>query len=72
MNHRVMNETDLSRSDQKQTPPVAPTTTQDKPIRIALVGNPNCGKSALFNLLTGTRQKVANYAGVTVERKLGA
>ncbi|MBP7917461.1 MAG: 50S ribosome-binding GTPase, partial [Arenimonas sp.] len=38
---------------------------------IALVGNPNCGKTALFNLLTGSRQKVANYAGVTVERKLG-
>ena len=38
---------------------------------IALVGNPNCGKTALFNLLTGARQKVANYAGVTVERKLG-
>jgi len=40
--------------------------------RIALVGNPNCGKTALFNLLTGARQKVANYAGVTVERKVGA
>lgn len=39
---------------------------------IALVGNPNCGKTALFNLLTGARQKVANYAGVTVERKEGA
>ncbi|MCX7241541.1 MAG: ferrous iron transporter B [Burkholderiales bacterium] len=39
--------------------------------RIALVGNPNCGKTALFNLLTGARQKVANYAGVTVERKAG-
>jgi ferrous iron transport protein B len=38
---------------------------------IALVGNPNCGKTALFNLLTGSRQKVANYAGVTVERKEG-
>ena len=37
----------------------------------ALVGNPNCGKTALFNLLTGARQKVANYAGVTVERKIG-
>jgi ferrous iron transport protein B len=36
---------------------------------IALVGNPNCGKTSLFNTLTGTRQKVANYAGVTVERK---
>ena len=40
-------------------------------IRLALVGNPNCGKTALFNLLTGSRQKVANYAGVTVERKEG-
>ena len=38
---------------------------------VALVGNPNCGKSALFNRLTGSRQKVANYAGVTVERKEG-
>jgi ferrous iron transport protein B len=38
---------------------------------IALVGNPNCGKTALFNLLTGSSQKVANYAGVTVERKEG-
>jgi ferrous iron transport protein B len=41
------------------------------PQLIALVGNPNCGKTALFNLLTGSRQKVANYAGVTVERKEG-
>jgi len=39
--------------------------------RIALLGNPNCGKTALFNLLTGSRQKVANYTGVTVERKEG-
>lgn len=38
---------------------------------VALVGNPNCGKTALFNLLTGSRQKIANYAGVTVERKEG-
>lgn len=38
---------------------------------VALVGNPNCGKTALFNQLTGSRQKVANYAGVTVERKEG-
>ena len=38
---------------------------------IALVGNPNCGKTALFNLLTDSKQKVANYAGVTVERKEG-
>ena len=38
---------------------------------IALLGNPNCGKTALFNRLTGSRQKVANYAGVTIERKEG-
>ena len=37
--------------------------------RLALIGNPNCGKTALFNLMTGSRQKVANYAGVTIERK---
>lgn len=41
-------------------------------LRIALVGSPNTGKTALFNRLTGSRQKVANYAGVTVERKEGA
>ena len=38
---------------------------------VALVGNPNAGKSALFNALTGARQKIANYPGVTVERKSG-
>jgi ferrous iron transport protein B len=38
---------------------------------VALVGNPNCGKSALFNALSGARQKIANYPGVTVERKAG-
>ncbi|MBG7621934.1 ferrous iron transporter B [Herbaspirillum sp. AP02] len=41
-------------------------------LNIALVGNPNCGKTALFNQMTGARQKVANYAGVTVERKSGS
>ncbi len=40
-------------------------------LRVALVGNPNSGKTAMFNALTGSRQKVANYAGVTVERKEG-
>lgn len=40
-------------------------------LRVALVGNPNCGKTSVFNQLTGTRQKVGNYAGVTVERKIG-
>src|SRR6478735_10962380 len=42
------------------------------PLRVALIGVPNSGKTALFNRLTGSRQKVANYAGVTVERKEGS
>src|SRR5215510_5470744 len=44
---------------------------ESKPLRVALVGVPNCGKTALFNRLTGSRQKVANYPGVTVERREG-
>src|SRR3990167_6225354 len=39
---------------------------------VALVGNPNCGKTTLFNALTGARQKVGNWPGVTVERKSGS
>jgi ferrous iron transport protein B len=50
---------------------VSPRDVAGSGSTIALVGNPNCGKTALFNLLTGARQKVANYAGVTVERKVG-
>jgi len=50
--------------------PAAPVALE--PMRLALVGVPNCGKTALFNRLTGSRQKVANYAGVTVERKEGS
>src|SRR5688572_20437 len=46
---------------------VAPSRT---PV-YALVGNPNCGKSTLFNALTGLKQKVGNYPGVTVEKKVG-
>src|SRR5215208_2160857 len=42
-----------------------------RPLIIALAGNPNAGKTSLFNALTGLRQKVANYPGVTVERKEG-
>src|SRR5436305_12368283 len=41
------------------------------PLTIALAGNPNAGKTSIFNALTGLRQKVANYPGVTVERKEG-
>ncbi|MBT5154717.1 MAG: ferrous iron transporter B, partial [Gammaproteobacteria bacterium] len=39
--------------------------------RIALIGNPNCGKTTLFNALTGSHQKVGNWPGVTVEKKIG-
>ncbi len=46
-------------------------STANGALRLALLGNPNCGKTALFNLLTGSRQKVANYPGVTVDRKEG-
>ena len=42
-----------------------------RPVRIALVGNPNTGKTTLFNRLTGARQKIGNYPGVTVEKKSG-
>ena len=48
-----------------------PSNASPEAMRVALVGNPNCGKTALFNLLTGSRQKVANYPGVTVDRKEG-
>lgn len=41
-------------------------------LRVALAGNPNCGKTSLFNALTGSRQHVGNYPGVTVERRVGA
>ena len=40
-------------------------------LKIALVGNQNCGKTTLFNLLTGTNQKIGNWPGVTIERKIG-
>ena len=39
--------------------------------KIALIGNPNCGKTTLFNVLTGANQKVGNWPGVTVEKKFG-
>lgn len=40
-------------------------------MKIALIGNQNCGKTTLFNLLTGSNQKVGNWPGVTIERKIG-
>ncbi len=46
-------------------------SSSDRPPLVALIGPPNSGKSTLFNRLTGLRQKVANYPGVTVEKRLG-
>lgn len=43
----------------------------DQPYKIALIGNPNSGKSSLFNALTGLNQKISNYPGVTVDKKMG-
>lgn len=48
-----------------------PATKTSRPAYVVLTGNPNCGKTTLFNALTGLRAKVGNYAGVTVERKEG-
>src|SRR5215471_16236666 len=48
-----------------------PTTRTSEPAYVVLTGNPNCGKTTLFNALTGLRAKVGNYAGVTVEREEG-
>jgi len=58
-----------------QIPPPANGSTNkgaDTELRVAVVGNPNAGKTTLFNALTGLRQKVGNYPGVTVDRKEGA
>ncbi len=50
---------------------IEPTRTTSADVIVALAGNPNCGKTTIFNALTGLRQKVGNYPGVTVERKTG-
>jgi len=49
-----------------------PSVPRDTRFTVVLTGNPNCGKTTLFNTLTGLRGRVGNYAGVTVERKEGA
>ena len=51
--------------------PVANFPASQQPLCVAVTGNPNTGKTSLFNVLTGLRQKVANYPGVTVETKMG-
>jgi ferrous iron transport protein B len=52
-------------------PAAKPEDRSDRPLTIALAGNPNCGKTALFNTLTGIRQRTGNWPGVTVDRKEG-
>src|ERR1041384_4446423 len=70
----------MERSAFSRQCPMKPEAALDKtkisgnlsgPAYVALTGNPNCGKTTLFNALTGLRAKVGNYAGVTVERKEG-
>src|SRR5947208_15415541 len=51
--------------------PTSPVALRDSPFQVVLTGNPNCGRTILFNALTGLRAKVGNYPGVTVERKEG-
>src|ERR1041384_8228245 len=51
--------------------PSPPGHHRPRPFPVVLPGNPNCGKTTLFNALTGLRAKVGNYSGVTVERKEG-
>ena len=65
---------DSRRSAPSGTPDRRDATTREatRPLRVALVGNPNTGKTTLFNALTGLRQKVGNFAGVTVERTEGS
>src|SRR6266568_2812239 len=51
--------------------PSESSSSQSRKLTVALAGNPNSGKTTIFNALTGLRQKVANYPGVTVEKKTG-
>ena len=45
---------------------------KDTALKVALIGNPNCGKSTLFNILTGLNQSTANFPGATVDKKTGS
>ena len=58
-------------SSKPPTDPVAEADLLTRPVRLALLGAPNCGKTSLFNALTGGRAKIANYPGVTVEYRKG-
>lgn len=62
-------ETDPSDDSESNTP--KKRLRRDKIINIALVGNPNCGKTSLFNIISGSHEHVGNYAGVTVDAKAG-
>ncbi|MFN7141807.1 MAG: FeoB small GTPase domain-containing protein, partial [Limisphaerales bacterium] len=61
----------LSRGVQRTSLNDPRNAVRNRELYVALTGNPNCGKTTLFNVLTGLRAKVGNYAGVTVERKEG-
>src|SRR5918999_1130547 len=61
----------LESPPQTEAPAGAGAGTETRQLVVALAGNPNAGKTSIFNALTGLRQKVANYPGVTVERKEG-
>ncbi|MBA4147153.1 MAG: ferrous iron transport protein B [Verrucomicrobia bacterium] len=61
----------LSRGVQRSPLNDSRSSVRNRELYVALTGNPNCGKTTLFNVLTGLRAKVGNYAGVTVERKEG-
>lgn len=54
-----------------ETPPAAQTASAKRPFNVAIIGNPNVGKSTIFNALSGIRVRTGNYPGVTVDRKVG-
>ncbi len=62
---------ELTAARVRLAPLPSPTPSAERPTLVAILGNPNSGKSTLFNRLTGLRQKVGNYPGVTVEKKAG-